>query len=167
MKSNSQYKIFTEIGVPEGSADLYDFQSPVMGAIYLSNSLQMTASENGIYGLSAPQVGVNARVVYLAGFESAMFNPKIIEFSENEVIIEEHSVSFAGLLLKVKRPEIVRVRWTDAHGVTRTDTYAGLTARILQRKIDYLDGIDFTTKVSKLVLDRAKRKMEKRNVKSD
>jgi peptide deformylase len=46
------------------------------------------------------------------------------------------------------------------NGQSKEETFGGLTARIFQHEYDHLEGITYTSKVSKLVLERSKGKMK-------
>lgn len=142
-------------------AESFDFTNPYPDndPVKLSNKLQMTVHENNWIALSAPQVGIPLRVFYIKGFESAFFNPKIVDQSETQVYMEEVSSTFPGLIVKIKRPEVIRIRWTNAKNDTNTNVYTGMTARVIQRKIDYLDGIHFTKRATKYHRDQALKRL--------
>lgn len=137
---SENYIIYEKIGQPLQVAPAFDFSAPITGPVFLSNSLQMTVHEYNLVALSAPQVGVNTRVIYLRGFESAMFNPKIVDYGEKKIYMDEMSGTYPGLILKIKRPDAIRVRWTDASGNTQTNVFNGITSFAIQRKVDFLDG---------------------------
>ena len=56
-----------------------------------------------------------------------------------------------ALIIPVKRPKSITVKYQDFTGESKETKVDGLTARIIQQGIDRLNGIDFKTKVSKLV----------------
>lgn len=122
----------------------------------------MTASR-GI-GIAANQVGLTNRVVVVEpkGKEPvAMFNPKIIEQGSTEVADLEGCLSFPDLYLQIKRPETITVEYVDKHRNNCIITLSGYDAKCLLHELDHLDGICFTTKVSKLKLDLARKKQRK------
>jgi peptide deformylase len=67
-----------------------------------------------------------------------------------------------GLLIAVKRPTTVIVSYQDFEGNEKMTRFDGLTSRIIQQGIDRLNGIDFKTKVSKFVLERAETALNKK-----
>src|SRR5690606_4878766 len=77
---------------------------------------------------------------YIRGFESACFNPKIVDYGNLTIGMEEVSSSIEDFIIKITRPETIRVRWTNAFGDTHTHVYSGITARAFQRKMDFLNG---------------------------
>lgn len=137
------YIVYNELVQPEEVAPAFDFKAPLTGPVHLSNSLQMTVHTHGLVAISAPQVGLNCRVIYLRGFESAMFNPIIVDKSTEMVEMEEMSGSYMGLAVKIKRHDFIKVRWHDANQNVHTQIFNGITSAAIQRKIDALDGKDF------------------------
>ena len=96
-------------------------------------------------GLAAPQVGVSKRVVVIDVGEGLLelINPEILE-SDGERVISEGCLSVPGVFFDVPRPEKVRVRFTDRHGVEQVVWADDMLARVVQHEIDHLDGIIFT-----------------------
>ncbi len=117
-------------------------------------------------GLSANQVGIMERgfVMYSdvkKGEIISCFNPKIITQSDTEVVIEEGCLSYPGLWLKVKRPDGIEVEYEDKNGELQSKAMFGLECRIFLHEYDHMEGTDFTKKVSKIKLDRAKKRQSK------
>jgi peptide deformylase len=139
----------------------FNFSKPPVNPRELAVSLIETMVKYRGVGLAANQVGLPYRV-FVMGAEKvgfACFNPEILERSGEE-IIEEGCISFPGLYLKIPRAASINVRYTDMNGVTKEERFDGLTARIFQHELDHLDGICYTSKVSRLVLERAKEKVK-------
>ena len=121
-------------------------------------------------GLSGNQVGIMERVfVMYSDFTKrekiVCFNPKITLASETEEFMDEGCLSFPGLWLKVKRPSWIEVEYEDENGEVIKDTFTDLTARVFQHEMDHMEGVDFTKKVSRLRLDRAKKRATKQRKK--
>ena len=117
-------------------------------------------------GLSANQVGIMERVFVMysdvkKGEIISCFNPKIVTQSETEVVIEEGCLSYPGLWLKVKRPDGIEVEYEDKTGEVQSKAMFGLECRIFLHEYDHMEGTDFTKKVSKIKLDRAKKRQSK------
>ena len=93
------------------------------------------------------------------------FNPKIVNQSEEEILMDEGCLSYPGLWLKVRRPEGIEVTYEDAKGELYEKAMFGLEARIFQHEYDHMEGTDFTKKVSRLRLDRAKKRVIKQRKK--
>ena len=117
-------------------------------------------------GLSANQVGIMERVFVMysdvkKGEIISCFNPKIITQSDTEIVIEEGCLSYPGLWLKVKRPDGIEVEYEDKNGELQSKAMFGLECRIFLHEYDHMEGTDFTKKVSKIKLDRAKKRQSK------
>ena len=117
-------------------------------------------------GLSANQVGIMERVFVMysdvkKGEIISCFNPKNITQSDTEVVIEEGCLSYPGLWLKVKRPDGIEVEYEDKTGEVQSKAMFGLECRIFLHEYDHMEGTDFTKKVSKIKLDRAKKRQSK------
>lgn len=142
----------------------FDFSAPDADkkAEYISYSLSETMSKLGGLGLSANQCGINKRVcVVNMGKESwVMFNPQIIEKSENTSEFSEGCLSYPGLYIKVNRPAHIKVKFQAMGGQFVEQEFDGLTAVCVQHEIDHLDGIVYTERVSPILLERAKRKVK-------
>jgi peptide deformylase len=118
---------------------------PVKLAIDLTETM---LNGNGM-GLSAPQVGIPFNVfVIKSNPVIAVFNPKIVDKSTEQIYLEETSLTTPGLSVKIKRPKKIKVRYTMPNGETVTEIYDGLTSRIFQHQMDYLEGVLFTQRAS-------------------
>ena len=117
-------------------------------------------------GLSANQVGIMERVFVMysdvkKGEIISCFNPKIITQSDTEVVIEEGCLSYPSLWWKGKRPDGIEVEYEDKTGEVQSKAMFGLECRIFLHEYDHMEGTDFTKKVSKIKLDRAKKRQSK------
>lgn len=148
----------------------FDFDNPIMDPYQLEEEMvKIMAKENGL-GLSANQVGLSARVFVmitsnLNGVTTpfAVFNPKIIAASDDMEEGEEGCLSFPGLFFKVKRHAHVIVEFLDRSRNPVIIRLDGIDARCFQHELDHLNGICFTSKVSKLKLAMAVKKQRKHN----
>lgn len=87
-----------------------------------------------------------------------LFNPKIIHYSDESTVEEEGTLSHPFLYVKVRRPFLIRVRFTMANGQIVTERYNGITARLIQQYTDMLDGKMFYDTSLKIHKDQAFRK---------
>ncbi|NRD78824.1 peptide deformylase [Bacillus sp. BRMEA1] len=103
-------------------------------------------------GLAAPQIGLDARIAIVDIDDETgtieMINPKILK-QEGEQSGPEGCLSFPGLFGEVTRPDFVQVEAFDRKGRKYTLEAEGFLARAIQHEIDHLDGILFTSKVSR------------------
>lgn len=115
-------------------------------------------------GLAANQVGIPYRIFSMRADPQnfVCFNPKIIQPSDEEIILEEGCLSFPGLIVKVKRPRHIRVRFTTPNGDTRTEMFTGMSARIFQHELDHIDGKLYFNRASRYHREIAMKKWKKR-----
>ena len=141
----------------------FDFTNTELKPDEIASRLIATCKFHRIYGIAANQCGLDHKVL-VAGAEDnfvALFNPVITE-SFGEVILQESDLSNMGLILSVKRAKSINISYQDFNGERKQTIVDGLTARIIQQGIDRLNGIDFKTKVSKFVLERAETTLNKK-----
>ncbi len=140
--------------------DVFDFSNPPVDPVELAQNMVKFMYDNNGIGLAANQVGIPYRVFAMRGSPEnfVCFNPKLVQPSEMEVTLEEGCLTFPGLLVRVKRPQHVRVRFTMANGETVTKQFTGMTARIFQHELDHLDGVIFYNKAHRYHREQALRK---------
>ena len=127
---------------------------PEVLAKHLLENMEM----NGGVGLTASQVGINARVFAFKEntgstlIDVVAFNPEIVSYSEENVLEAEGCLSYPGLFIKIKRPKSLHVKYTTATG-QEIDTVLGeFTARVFGHEYDHCQGIDFRDRASNLHL---------------
>ena len=143
-------------------AEPFDFSNPEIAPLDLAEGLsELMLSYNGL-GIAAPQCGIPFRVLVLCGEELIpIFNPKIVDVSEETVLLEEGCLTYPGLVVKVRRPKKIKVRYAEPNGNVVTKIFDGMTARILQHEIDHLDGICFIDRASMIYKEQALKKWKK------
>lgn len=135
----------------------FDFSNPPVDPIELAQDMVKLMYEYGGIGLSANQLGLPYRVFALRGDPEnfVCFNPKIVMPSTEDIVMEEGCLSFPGLIVKVKRPRHVRVRFTAPNGEVMTRQFTGMTARAFQHELDHLDGVLFYNKANRFHREQA------------
>ncbi len=116
----------------------------------LSEDMIETMNENDGIGLAAPQVGVLKRLIVVDIEENpmVMINPEILEKS-GEQIINEGCLSVPNKNGDVKRPEQLKVIYTDLDGNSHTIKTEGLLSVVISHEVDHLNGVLFIDKVIK------------------
>lgn len=139
------------------------------GAEELEKTMCKFMTDNRGIGLAANQIGLTKRVFVMGsynieGFPSpfALFNPEILNVSEEETIDKEGCLSYPDLWLTVKRPSVINVRYQDSQGNFIEAAMSGLIARCFQHELDHLNGVCFVDKVSQLKLQLAMKKLRKK-----
>lgn len=143
--------------------EAFDFANPPFDPIEFSKEfIKFMYDKNGI-GLAANQVGIPYRIFAMRAEPEnfVCFNPKVVAPSDSEVVLEEGCLSYPGLLVKVKRPQHVRVRFQTPNGDTLTKQFTGISARIFQHELDHLDGVVFYNKANRFHRDKAMKKWKK------
>lgn len=138
----------------------FSFQEPPFDPIEFSQELVKFMYENNAINIAAIQVGIPFRIFAMRGSPQnfVCFNPRIVQPSSDTVLLEEASVTYPGLSVKIKRPQHCRVRFAMPNGDVRTETFTGMTARAFQQSIDFLDGKVYYTNANLYHREQALRK---------
>jgi peptide deformylase len=121
-----------------------------------SDMVKLMLDERGM-GLAANQIGITKRF-FAIGHDSfdtfqkhaIIWNPQVINSSEEKVIDVEGCLSFKDVFVKVERPKIIEVQYETTQGKTRFAKLDGMESKCFQHELDHLDGITFNKRVSKL-----------------
>jgi len=138
--------------------------------------LVTTMYSTGGVGLSAPQVGIGARVFVCDPVANVKpqpgqpvpqnnlliaINPEIEVANSEKLRIQEGCLSFPGVLEAIERPATVRFRARDKNGEMYALLASGTLGRILQHECDHLDGILMLERMGELARSYARKKMRK------
>lgn len=133
-------------------------------------------ASNGV-GLAAPQVNrdirlfvVDSEVVFTnmeedeenpypdaPGIKRAFINAQIIDFDGEPWSYNEGCLSIPKINEDVSRPESVTIEYLDESFQLHTETFNGITARIIQHEYDHIEGklfIDYLKPLKKKLLQR-------------
>jgi peptide deformylase len=140
----------------------FDFDNPPINPVQLYQNLGRTLMAHDALGLAAPQVGLPYRCFVLRTENIlGVFNPILVDKSEETVMMEEGCLSFENLFIKIKRPQRIRARFTTPDGQTQTAVFDGMTARAFLHEYDHLEGLVFTSVAGRFHLDAGKKKRAK------
>ena len=128
-----------------------------------SDMIKLMLHERGM-GLAANQIGITKRF-FAIGHDSfdtfqkhaIIWNPQVINSSEEKVIDVEGCLSFKNVFVKVERPKIIEVQYETTQGKTRFAKLDGMESKCFQHECDHLDGITFNKRVSKLRWEMARK----------
>jgi peptide deformylase len=142
----------------------FDFRNPPFDPIEFAVELVKFMRDNNGLGLAANQVGVPYRIFAMRASPEnfCCFNPRIVMASEETILLEEACLSFPKLLVKVKRPQHVKVRFDTPNGDTLTKQFTGMSARVFQHERDHLDGILFYNLATRYHRDQGFRRISRR-----
>jgi len=120
-------------------------------------------------GLAAPQVDRSIRMFLvdsspfaedeelelqereeLKKLKKVFINPKIVEQKGEEWAFNEGCLSIPEIREDVFRKPSITIEYQDENFVHHRETYAGLSARVIQHEYDHIEGILFTDKLSSL-----------------
>ena len=121
-----------------------------------SDMIKVMLDERGM-GLAANQIGITKRF-FAIGHDSfdtfqkhaIIWNPQVINFSEEKIIDVEGCLSFKDIFIKVERPKTIEVQYETTKGKTEFAKLDGMESKCFQHELDHLDGITFNKRVSKL-----------------
>ena len=102
----------------------------------------LTAHRESCVGMAANMIGVTKCVIAFdcEGTYMVMLNPEILSAS-GEYETEESCLSLLGGPRKTKRYQKIKVRWQNESFQTRSKTFTGWTAQIIQHEVDHCHGI--------------------------
>ena len=123
-------------------------------------------------GLAAPQIGELIRVLVMDCEKDnisekksfIMFNPEIINSSEEINVYEEGCLSIPDQFAEISRPKEVEVRWIDRNGSEKVGIFDGIWATCVQHEIDHLNGrlfVDYIGAVKRQIITRKMKKLKR------
>jgi len=141
----------------------FDFKNPQVDPEKLSAQLIENMIHHEGLGLSANQIGIPVTVFAMRMDEHALvvFNPEILEWSEDTTYMKEGCLSFPGLWIAMERAKTVAVKFQVFDGEEQAGSMTELSARIFQHESEHMDGDLFIDNVNKFKLKSA---MRKRNI---
>lgn len=141
----------------------FNFISPQFNISEFANKLVDVMREQKGLGLSANQVGWPYKIFVMHSDPLyCVINPKIIEVSDELVTLEEGCLSYPGLLIKVKRPIWIKVRFSNINGSAQTLRFEGMSARVFLHEFDHIEyGHTFLDSADFMQKDKANRQWKK------
>lgn len=129
------------------------------------NDMFETMYEQSGVGLAATQVNIHQRIIVMDVSEDrsqplCLINPEIMH---REGIQYEHEgcLSFPGVFDKVERSAKIHFKALDQHGNFYEKEADGIFAICVQHEMDHLEGILFVDHLSRVKLERARKKLQK------
>ena len=123
-------------------------------------------------GLAANQVGILKQIITI-NFEDKendrkanyiLFNPSIIEYSQEKITMEEGCLSLPEQYADVERPKQIIIEYIDENEKLIKKEIDGYEARILQHEIDHLSGklfVDYLSSLKRNILIKKVKKVQK------
>lgn len=115
-------------------------------------------------GLAGPQVGILERVFVweVDDRHGAVFNPVLVDRSEERAVDDEGCLSVPGLTYPVERHAAVTVEGFDENGEPVRIEADDLLARVFQHETDHLDGILFMDRLPDDLRKKAMRSLREK-----
>ncbi len=95
------------------------------------------------------------------GIVKAFINPIILEEGGKLWPYEEGCLSIPGIHEEVMRHEKVTIEYQNENFELITETYDGLTARVIQHEYDHIEGVLFTDKLKPLKKQLLKKRLDR------
>ena len=140
----------------------FDFENPQVDSEKLVEQLFANMIHYNGVGLSANQIGIPVTAFAMVMGENGIviFNPEILEWSDETTYIREGCLSFPGLYVAVERSHSIAAKFQLYDGEEQGASFSEMSARIFQHESEHMDGDIFIDNVSKF---RLKSAMKKRN----
>ena len=141
----------------------FDFKNPQVDPEKLSAQLIENMIHHEGLGLSANQIGIPVQAFSMLMDDHALvvYNPEILEWSEETTYMKEGCLSFPGLWIAMERAESVAMKFQMFDGEEQAGSMTDMSARIFQHESEHMDGDLFIDNVNKFKLKSA---MRKRNI---
>lgn len=157
-------------------------------ALLIEDMWETMYESNGV-GLAAPQINKNIRLFVMdsaqifanreqedevyadaPGIKKVFINAKVIETGGTEWVYNEGCLSIPKIREDITRAETVTLSYTDEHFKSYTETYTGMTARIILHEYDHIEGklfIDYIKPLRRKILQGKLNDISKGNTKVD
>ena len=120
-------------------------------------------------GLAANQIGILKQIVTIffvdqetkEQIQYTLFNPNIVSYSQEKIIMEEGCLSLPEQFADIERPQNIVVEYLDENNKQITKEVSGVESRILQHEIDHLSGKLFVDYLSSLKRNIMIKKVQK------
>ena len=129
----------------------------------LDNMRETMCEAHGV-GLAAPQINKAIRLFLIDTtpfvdneeeteeviVKQVFINARILEETGEELDFNEGCLSIPDVREEISRKPNITIEYFDENFEKHTDTYDGLTARVIQHEYDHIDGVLFTDRISAL-----------------
>ena len=126
-------------------------------------------------GLAANQIGILKQIVTIFFIDHEtkkeiqynLFNPEIISYSKEKIIMEEGCLSLPEQFAEIERPKKISLKYLDDDNKTIIREVEGVEARILQHEIDHLSGklfVDYLSLLKRnIMIKKVKKYLKNKN----
>ena len=179
--------------VAYGAAILRKISPPIEadypGLALLIEDMWETMYESNGVGLAAPQINKNIRLFVMdseqifasreeedevypdaPGIKKVFINAKVLETGGKEWVYNEGCLSIPKIREDITRAETVTLSYMDENFKSFTETFTGMTARIILHEYDHIDGklfIDYLKPLRRKILQGKLNDISKGNTRVD
>ena len=126
-------------------------------------------------GLAANQLGILKKIVTIFFIEPKtkkeiqynLFNPEIIYYSKEKIVMEEGCLSIPEQFAEIERPKNITFQYINEKNKLIKKDVSGVEARILQHEIDHLSGklfVDYLSSLKRnIMLKKVKKYIKNKN----
>ena len=152
-----------------------DISSDYAGLQKLIEDMWETVAASSGVGLAAPQINRDIRLFIVdskaifdnldtedegkysdaPGIKRVFINAQIVEYKDDEWAYNEGCLSIPKIREDVYRPKQIVMEYMDENFVQHTETFTGITARVIQHEYDHIEGklfIDYLKPLKKKLL---------------
>ena len=139
--------------------------------LLLENMWETMYDSSGV-GLAAPQINKSIRMFIIDTtlfiedeeeeqiVKKVFINATILQEDGEEWIFNEGCLSIPEIREDISRKPTIIIKYQDENFDWQTDTFEGITARVIQHEYDHIEGVLFTDRISPLRKRMIKRKLE-------
>ena len=140
--------------------EVFNFENPQVDPEKLEKQLIDNMIHHRGIGLSANQIGIPVKVFAMVMDNNiiVVFNPEILEWSDETTYIREGCLSFPGLYVAIERAHSIAAKFQLLDGEEQGASFSDLSARIFQHESEHMDGDIYIDNVSKFRLKAAMKK---------
>tara|TARA_B100000575_G_scaffold288908_1_gene289744 strand:+ start:1421 stop:1939 length:519 start_codon:yes stop_codon:yes gene_type:complete len=137
--------------------------------IIIANKMKEIMINASGVGLAANQIGILKKIVTIFFIDKenkeeikyTLFNPEIISYSEEKIIMEEGCLSIPEQYAEIERPKDITLKYINEKNEIIKKNLTGIESRILQHEIDHLSGKLFFDYLSSLKRNIMIKKVQK------
>ena len=126
-------------------------------------------------GLAANQIGILKQIVTIFFVDKEknmeiqynLFNPEIIKYSNETILMEEGCLSLPEQFAEIERPKKISLKYLNDENKIIIREVEGVEARILQHEIDHLSGklfVDYLSSLKRnIIIKKVKKYLKNRD----
>ena len=140
--------------------EAFNFENPQVDPEKLEKQLVENMIHHEGWGLSANQIGIPVTAFAMIMDENpiVVFNPEILEWSDETTYIREGCLSFPGLYVAIERAQAIAMKFQTNEGEEQGGSLQEMSAKIFQHEMEHMEGELFIDNVSGFKLKSAMKK---------